>query len=321
MKLIIAFEASFLVLLSLLGVAGAQAPGAQTPIVTIRLAKDQIAILKTAPGITTRLVFPDQVTEIVCGDLYDPASGRGSFVVQRDGKDVFLKPVATKGLSNMFVKTGQNDENVYSFDLVIVTADRAYRIVNVLDAQGVPVAKSKAQTLATRISPPAMPSIGVIDWNVASSLSGITFGAYSLPSSADVPEPPAPQKVAAPSSRRSLTRVPIHGDPIKRVKAIYPEFAKAAGLNGEVTVEIVVDENGKVISAKPISGPELLRQAALNAALGWRYPPTTVDGLPTQAVGTIKFRFERLADDRNGRVRANGGAQNSSSGDANGRRP
>lgn len=316
MKLTIGFVNSFLVLLSLSRVASAQ-----TPIVTIRLAKDQIATVKTAPGITTRLVFPDQVNEIICGDLYDPASGRGTFVIQRGGNDVFLKPVATKGLSNMFVKTVQSDENVYSFDLLIVTADQAHRVVNVLDTHGVLVAKSKPQAPAARISPPAVPSIGLIDWNVASSLSGIALGLFSLPGREDVPSPPAPQELAAPSSRQSLTRIPIQGDPIKRVKAIYPEFAKAAALNGEVAVEIVVDENGKVVSAKALSGPAVLRQAAINAALGWRFTPTKVDGLPTQAMGTIRFRFERLADDRNGRVRANGEGQKSSSGGLNGRRP
>ena len=324
MKPMLTFRGSFLVLLSLPGLAAAQvpvqAPAAQTPIITIRLSKDQIATLKTAPGITTRIVFPDSVTEIICGDLYDAATGRGAFVVQRDGKDVFLKPVATKGLSNMFVKTGQSDENVYSFDLVIVTAERANRIVNVLDTLGVSVAKSKVQPPAARLSPPVIPSVPVIDWNVASSPGDAALGRNSLPGSADVSEPPAPQKLATPSARQSLTRVPIQGEPIRRVKATYPEFAKAAGMNGEVAIEIVVDESGKVISATPISGPMVLRQAALSAALGWRYPPTIVDGFPTQAVGTIRFRFDPLADDRNGRVRAKGG-QNSSSVDANGRRP
>jgi len=92
-------------------------------------------------------------------------------------------------------------------------------------------------------------------------------------------------------------------------------------LNGEVAVEIVINENGKVISARALSGPALLRQASVNAGLGWRYPPTTVDGAPAQAVGTITFRFGRFDDDRNGRVKANGAASNSASGDQNVRRP
>jgi TonB family protein len=315
MKFMTAFVASFSILLSLLGVVGAQAPPASpAPIVTIRLSKDQIATVKTAPGITTRLVFLEQVREIICGDLYDAASGRGSFVVQRGGKDVFLKPVASKGLSNMFVKIGQDDEAVYSFDLLIVPANQAYRIVNVLDSQNPPVSKVKAQKATQRIMPPVMPGLAVIDWRIAGSFTGLGSGAYILPVGIGMPEPPPPQKPSAALSQRSTRRVPIQGDPIRRVKATYPEFAKAAGMNGEVVVEIVVDENGKVIYAKPLSGPALLRQAAVNAALGWRYTPTRVDGAATQAVGTITFRFERFLDDRDGKVRA-------SSVDENGRRP
>jgi TonB family protein len=311
MKLIV-FVASFSLVVSLSGIAGAQTPPAPpAPIVTIRLSKDQIATVKTAPGITTRLVFAEQVTEIICGDLYDATSGRGTFVVQRGGKDVFLKPVASKGLSNMFVKIGQDDETVYSFDLLIVTADQAYRVVNVLDTQSQP-GKAKAHTSALPIMPPVFQGLGGMDWRIASSFMGLGLGANVLPVDADLPEPPLPRFV--PSTQQSSRRVPIQGEVIRRVKATYPEFAKAAGMYGDVVVEVVVNEKGKVVAAHSVSGPALLRQAAVNAALGWRYAPTRVDGTATQAVGTITFRFERFGDERDGKVRA-------SSEGANGRRP
>ena len=299
MKYRIAFVASCVALSLLLGTSNAQ-----TPTVTVRPSKDQITTVKTAPGITTRLVFPEPVSEIICGDLYDATSGRGSFVIQRGGKDVFLKPVTTKGLSNMFVKIGQDDDSVYSFDLLIVAADQAYRIVNVLNPQPVAV-KTKASTAAVRIPPPLMPSLGGIDWRTPTQPNGVELDTYSLPVSQDVPEPPTLQRVSASASLQSSTRVPIQGEPTRRVKPDYPQFAVAAGLKGEVVVEIIVDEKGKVISAKAISGPPLLRQSAVNAALSWRYTPTTLNGSPTQAVGTINFRFEQSAADRDGKVRAN----------------
>ena len=303
-------------MLSVSGIASAQAP-----VITLRLAKDQTATVKTAPGITTRLVFPDPVVEIVCGDLYDPASGRGSFVIQRGDKDVFLKPVATKGFSNMFVKTGQSDTSVYSFDLSIGTPDEAHRVVNVLDVRGVPPGKARGPVAAIRVTPPVMASIPVVDWKVDSLPGGSAPGAYSLPGSTNDAEPPPPPKLSAPSSHRPSTRVPIQGDPTRRVRAIYPEFAKAAGLNGEVAVEIVVGENGKVISARALSGPVLLRQSAVSAALGWRYVPATVDGAPAQAVGRINFRFGMLDDEKNGKVKTNGSVHYTGSGDRSGRKP
>jgi conjugative transfer protein CagX len=106
---------------------------AQSPITTVTLNSDQIGVIKTAPGITTRVVFPEAVNEIVCGDLYDPGSGKGTFVVQRSGNDAFIKPVASKGLSNMFVKTGDG-RRTYNFDLKVVTTTEAHRIVNVVDS-------------------------------------------------------------------------------------------------------------------------------------------------------------------------------------------
>jgi hypothetical protein len=105
------------------------------------LGPDSIGKVRTAVGITTRISFPDPVLEIVCGDLYDPASGKGTFVAQRSGTpedpgyDVFVKPVAGKGLSNMFVTTGKEKKRTYNFDLEVVSVAQAHRIVTVSDSK------------------------------------------------------------------------------------------------------------------------------------------------------------------------------------------
>ncbi|HEX8091010.1 MAG TPA: hypothetical protein VF762_19305 [Blastocatellia bacterium] len=131
-------KVSSAILISCLAVVSSTAH-AQSPITTIALGPDQIGVVKTAVGITTRVTFLEPVQEIICGDLYDPASGKGTFVVQRSGNDqkpgndVFIKPVAPKGLSNMFVKAGDG-KRTYNFDLKIVPVDQAHRVVNVTDA-------------------------------------------------------------------------------------------------------------------------------------------------------------------------------------------
>ena len=104
---------------------------AQSPVATLALSTDRIGEIKTAQGITTMIRFPDAVQEIICGDLYDPGTGKGTFVVQRSGTEVFIKPVSSKGASNMFVKT--DGKHTYSFDLTIVTTAQAHRMVNVTD--------------------------------------------------------------------------------------------------------------------------------------------------------------------------------------------
>lgn len=113
----------------------------QSPITSMSLGPDSIGKVRTALGITTRISFPEPVVEIVCGDLYDPASGKGTFVAQPSGKpddpgyDVFVKPVAGKGLSNMFVTTGKGKKRTYNFDLEVVPVGQAHRIVTVSDSR------------------------------------------------------------------------------------------------------------------------------------------------------------------------------------------
>ena len=130
---------------------------AQSPVVTLQLGPDQIGVVKTSVGITTRITFPEPVAEIICGDLYNSADGKGTFVVQRSGSadkpgnDVYVKPVAAKGQSNMFVKTGDG-RHTYNFDLNIVATTSAHRVVNVADAptpQPASPATSPANSTAT----------------------------------------------------------------------------------------------------------------------------------------------------------------------------
>jgi vacuolar-type H+-ATPase subunit H len=118
--------------------AGVARTQTQAPVVTLQLASDQIGAVRTAAGITTRISFTEPVTSVICGDLYDAASGKGAFVVERGdttkpSTEVFIKPVTTKGQSNMFVKTGDG-KHTYNFDLFIVPQAQAHRVVNVMDA-------------------------------------------------------------------------------------------------------------------------------------------------------------------------------------------
>jgi hypothetical protein len=119
-----------LAFLSFLAAMRVEARG-QSPISNVYLAPDQIATVRLALGITTRISFPEPVREIICGDLYDASSGKGTFVVQRSDEDIYLKPVSSKGTTNLFVKTGATGEHVYNFDLTVVTMQQAHRVVYV----------------------------------------------------------------------------------------------------------------------------------------------------------------------------------------------
>ena len=73
--------------------------------------------------------------------------------------------------------------------------------------------------------------------------------------------------------------------------AKYPDEAKKIHAFGQVQVQVVVDETGKVISAVVMFGPESLRQAAVDAAKQARFKPTIVDGVAVKVSGILTYDF------------------------------
>jgi protein TonB len=71
----------------------------------------------------------------------------------------------------------------------------------------------------------------------------------------------------------------------------YPMIARAAHIEGLVSVEILVDEQGRVISATAKDGPAMLREAARLAALQARFTPTQLNGQPVKISGVISYNF------------------------------
>jgi protein TonB len=71
----------------------------------------------------------------------------------------------------------------------------------------------------------------------------------------------------------------------------YPETAKRMRIAGTVSVDVVIDENGKVISAEASNGPVTLREAATLAAQRARFSPTKLSGQPVKVSGVINYKF------------------------------
>jgi TonB family protein len=73
----------------------------------------------------------------------------------------------------------------------------------------------------------------------------------------------------------------------------YPMVAKQAHVEGDVVIDTQIDKSGRVANMKVVSGPPMLRDAALNALRAWKYEPSTLDGEPVsiQMLVTIKFRL------------------------------
>ena len=101
-------------------------------------------------------------------------------------------------------------------------------------------------------------------------------------------EPPAPDPhpILKPVSGGVL-----NGTAISLPSPSYPETAKRLRMSGLVSVDVVVDETGKVISAVATSGPIALRDVAVQAALRARFSPTKLSGQPVKVSGLINYKF------------------------------
>ena len=83
----------------------------------------------------------------------------------------------------------------------------------------------------------------------------------------------------------------LNGTAIQLPQPVYPEAAKRMRSSGTVVVEVILDESGKVVSANATSGPTILRDAAVQAALKARFSPTKLSGQPVKVSGVINYKF------------------------------
>jgi TonB family protein len=105
--------------------------------------------------------------------------------------------------------------------------------------------------------------------------------------SIDEPPPsPGPKPILKPVSGGVL-----NGTAVSLPPPMYPEAAKRMRTQGVVTVDVILDETGKVVSANSSSGPTILRDAAVQAALKARFSPTKLSGQPVKVSGVINYKF------------------------------
>jgi len=74
---------------------------------------------------------------------------------------------------------------------------------------------------------------------------------------------------------------------------IYPTMARQARVEGQVTIQAVIDTNGKLTNMTVISGPPLLQQAAIDSLRTWKYQPGYLNEkpVPTKTSITVNFRL------------------------------
>ena len=135
----------------------------------------------------------------------------------------------------------------------------------------------EAETSLDEVSIASSPEVRTVSSNVETKTPQVVL---------DSEPPPAASRILKPVSGGVL-----NGAALSLPAPSYPESAKRMRVGGTVIVEVVIDEVGKVISAKANGGPAALREAAVQGALRARFSPTKLSGQPVKVTGVINYKF------------------------------
>jgi TonB family protein len=78
---------------------------------------------------------------------------------------------------------------------------------------------------------------------------------------------------------------------IRKVDPVYPEAARRANVPGVVVLDAIVSADGTVVNLHPVSGPDILISAAMDAARWWRFRPYRARGEPAAVETTLSVEF------------------------------
>ena len=116
----------------------------------------------------------------------------------------------------------------------------------------------------------------------------VTGGRGNLVIKVEAPPEPPVKKAVPP---RVISKGPITGEATYLPKPAYPPIAKSMRAQGAVSVQVLIDETGKVVSAQAVSGNPVFLHAAKQAALQARFKPTRLGDQPVKVSGVITYNF------------------------------
>jgi protein TonB len=77
----------------------------------------------------------------------------------------------------------------------------------------------------------------------------------------------------------------------RKTQPIYPTIAKSARVQGTVVLQATISKSGSVDNLHVVTGPVMLRQAAVDAVKTWHYRPYMLNNAPTDVETTINVIF------------------------------
>jgi protein TonB len=149
-------------------------------------------------------------------------------------------------------------------------------------------------TVASK-DPPVTGPVRLSNRNVDPPSIGLTNSGNCVTCTGTTPvvrvEETAPAPAVVKPKTQTVTSSMLIAKVVSLPKPSYPPMARQIRVFGPVSVQIVVDEQGKVISAQPVSGHPLLVSAAKEAALHARFTATVLNGQAVKVQGVITYNF------------------------------
>jgi protein TonB len=107
----------------------------------------------------------------------------------------------------------------------------------------------------------------------------------------ETPPPVKDKTVVATQPKVVRTSTILNGKATYLPKPPYPPLAKQARVSGPVNVQVMIDETGKIATARATSGNPLLHKVAEQAAYQARFKPTLLNDVPVKVTGIITYNF------------------------------
>ena len=101
----------------------------------------------------------------------------------------------------------------------------------------------------------------------------------------------APKRDGLDSTEGTIEGGVLNGKALSLPKPPYPPIARAARASGPVVIQVLIDEEGNVVSARAVSGHPLLLAVSVAAARAAKFSPTLLEGEPVKVTGVIQYNF------------------------------
>jgi protein TonB len=133
------------------------------------------------------------------------------------------------------------------------------------------------------------PALGLVHFgsDIGNDLTAVLVNGapHGTGTSVAMARPEAPKRIAVSAGVSA-------GMLLAPIRPVYPAIAKTAGISGTVVIEAVISKTGTVESLHVMSGPGLLRDAALDAIRTARYRPYLLNGEATEILTTFTVNFK-----------------------------